>query len=66
MSDIEQTAIEIVTKAVGHTREQKAMAKAIARIAGNVLAFLTTHDEACRMHTERARFHHEKTSRGRR
>ena len=66
MSDIEDAAIEVVAEAVGGVREQRAMAAAIMRIAGNCLAKLTNNEEAALTHSRLARRHFERIGKGRR
>lgn len=66
MSDIEQTAIDLVAKAVAEEPRQVAMAKALVRVAGNVVARLVGHEEAWKLHCELGRRQYENMAKGRR
>lgn len=66
MSDIEQIAIDIVAKTVADEPKQVAMAKAIARVAGNVVARLVGAEEAWKLHMELGKRHFVNMGRARR
>lgn len=66
MSDIEDTAIHVVARAVSDESKQIAMAKAIARVAGNVVARLVGPEEAWKLHMELGRRQFERMGRSRR
>ena len=65
MSDIEDAAIETVAGAVAAVPERVAMASALMRIAGNMLARLTNHERAWQQHAELARRHYERCAQSR-
>lgn len=66
MSDIEDTAIEVVAQTVAKVPQRIAMAMALMRVAGNVLARLTNNEKAWQLHSELARRHYERIGKGRR
>lgn len=66
MSDIEDTAIDVVAKTVADVPQRVAMVLALMRVAGNLLARLTNHEHAWQQHSELARRHYERSGKGRR
>lgn len=60
--EIENAAIELVAQACASVPLQIAMAAAIARHAGNVLAKLTSAEDAFMLHTRLARRHQVRMS----
>jgi hypothetical protein len=63
LSEIELQALRSVAEAVASVPQQKAMACALMRYAGNALAHLTDDEEAARVHRHLDRRHTERARR---
>lgn len=57
IGEIDDLAIRAVSEAVGKTGQQRAMAAALMRHAGNALAKLSDHEDAQATHSRLARRH---------
>lgn len=63
MSDVNDTAIEIVAKAITEAREKRALAAALARAAGDAFARFTSPEDAAALHFTRYRHYTERAAR---
>jgi TolA-binding protein len=62
---VEELASEALAAALERAGHRPAACAALMRLAGQALARLTSHDDACRLHAQLARRHAEKSARGR-
>ncbi|HEY1751770.1 MAG TPA: hypothetical protein VGG29_10930 [Caulobacteraceae bacterium] len=62
-SPADEIAIEAIATAVQRAGRRPAVCAALMRLAGQALARLTSHDQACRVHAELARRHAERAAR---
>ncbi len=60
---VEDLAAEAVAEALRQASHRPAACAALMRLAGQALARLTSHDEACRIHASLARRHAERAGR---
>jgi hypothetical protein len=62
-ADPNDLAIEAIAEVLRQANRQPAACAALMRLAGQALARLTSHDNACRIHARLARRHAERASR---
>ncbi len=62
-SDPNDLAIEAIADVLRRAKRRPAACAALMRLAGQALARLTSHDQACRIHAELARRHAERAAR---
>jgi TolA-binding protein len=62
-ADPNDLAIEAITEVLRQAGRRPAACAAMMRLAGQALARLTSHDEACRIHAQLARRHAERSAR---
>jgi hypothetical protein len=59
----EELAQEALAEALRRSSRPSAACAALIRLAGQALARLTSHDDACRLHAQLARRHAERAAR---
>jgi TolA-binding protein len=62
-ADPNDLAIEAIAAVLRQTKRRPSACAALMRLAGQALARLTSHDQACRVHAELARRHAERAAR---
>ena len=62
---VEEAAAEAVAAALERAGRKPTACAALMRLAGDALARLTSHDDACRAHAALARRHAQSATRGR-
>ena len=64
-SPVEEVAAEAVVSTLEKAGRKPTACAALMRLAGDALARLTSHDDACRAHAALARRHAQSAARGR-
>jgi hypothetical protein len=63
MTLLETDAEDVLRQGMKTSGAEVPFLKTAIRVAGDLLAEKTCHDEACQIHASRARVHHEKATR---
>lgn len=64
MSEIEQTAVQVVARTLGGTRHPLPLAFALLRIVGNAIARMKNHEAAAEAHLAQFHHHHKLSRKG--